>query len=334
VLQPPIEPMQAAPVDAMPDPAALAGGGVLEPKFDGWRALVFASPERVYLQSRSGKPLGMYFPDITRVVRAALPANVVLDGELIVWDQDRTSFALLQRRVASGARVLQIARQHPAHLVVFDLLQDADGTSLLDQPLAVRRDRLTDLLDGAPVELTLCPQTTSTDVAHEWLAAWTPAGIEGVVAKSLAGRYQPGKRGWLKYRTTFSTEAIVGGVTGSISDPQTLLLGRFDVHGRLRYVGRTHPVAPHLRRAVTALLVPAAHRRAGGVEHPWPRPLPARWSGQLGQPQPLNYQQTAPTLVAEVQVDGAYEYHRWRHGVRYLRPRTDLSVYDVPLIMP
>jgi len=93
-------------------------------------------------------------------------------------------------------------------------------------------------------------------------------------------------------------------------------------------------LAAQQRRAVADLLVLAAHRRSGGVEHPWPRPLPASWSGQLGQPRPLAYQQVAPTVVVEIEVDSAYEYQRWRHGVRYLRPRTDLSVYDVPLIMP
>jgi ATP-dependent DNA ligase len=324
--------MLAAAVDTMPDPAALRGGGVLEPKFDGWRAVVFCSHDGVYVQSRSGKPLGLYFPDVTRIVRTALPANVVLDGELIVWDQGRTNFALLQRRVAGGAQVLRVAHQYPAHLVVFDLLQGADGQPLLDQPLAVRRELLVALLDGAPTELALCPQTTSVEVAREWLSAWTPAGVEGVVAKGLAGRYQPGKRGWLKYRVRSGAEAIVGGVTGTITDPQILLLGRFDTQGRLRYVGRTHLLAPHLRRVLLHQLVAVVQRRSGAVDHPWPRPLPASWSGQLGQQRPLDYHPVAPTLVVEVEVDSAYEHHRWRHGARYLRVRGDLSIYDVPLI--
>jgi ATP-dependent DNA ligase len=226
-----------------------------------------------------------------------------------------------------------MARDHPAHYVVFDLLSDRDGTPLLDMPLAERRARLAILLDQAPAQLTLCPQTNDLTQTQEWLTTWTTAGIEGVVAKRSDSRYQPGRRGWLKYRTRSSTEAIIGGVTGTLHDPETLLLGRMDTAGRLRYTGRTHPLTTQQRRELAPLLTPAAHR-THGVEHPWPQPLPATWTGQLERPQPLPYHQVEPNLVAEIQVDTAYEHHRWRHRVRYLHPRLDMSPYDVPLLMP
>src|SRR5207249_2255270 len=117
----------------------------------GWRAIVFRSDGAVQLRSRTGLLLSAYFPDITQAVRESLPPAVVLDGELIVWQRNRTSFAMLRGRVTVGAQVLRIARACPAHYVVFDLLRDADGSDLLNAPLSERRARLADLLAGAPV---------------------------------------------------------------------------------------------------------------------------------------------------------------------------------------
>jgi ATP-dependent DNA ligase len=326
--------MLAGPVDALPAPEACAGGCAYEPKFDGWRCLVFCQPRGVYLQSRAGRPLAGYFPEIARICRQVLPADVVIDGELVVWEPEggRTSFALLQRRVSAGRRVLRLAMQHPAHLVVFDLLQ-ADGQPLLDTTLADRRARLAALLAEAPDQLALCPQTTQLSQAIEWLTAWTSAGVEGLVIKGLAGRYQPGRRGWSKHRFKTTTEAIIAGVIGSASDPHALLLGRFDHHDRLRYVGRTHPLTPAQRADLASALTPAIRwRRGAGIDHPWPRPLPASWTGQLGATEPVNYRQVEPEVVAEVRVDTAFEYGRWRHLAHHVRIRTDMSVYEVPLV--
>jgi ATP-dependent DNA ligase len=331
VLHPPIEPMLARPVRRVPTPDGCAGGCAYEPKFDGWRCLVFRQ-RGAYLQSRAGRPLAGYFPEIARICREALPAGLVVDGELVVWEPDRgrTSFALLQRRVSAGRRLLQVAVAHPAHLVVFDLLQ-ADGETLLDAPLADRRARLADMVAKAPEQLTLCPQTIDRERALEWFSTWTSAGVEGLIIKGLAGRYRPGRRGWLKYRSKTTTEAIVAGVIGSISDPEALLLGRFDHQDRLRYVGRTLPLTPAQRAELAGALTPAARRRGGGIHHPWPRPLPASWTGQLGATEPLNYRQVEPALVAEVRVDTAFEHGRWRHLARHVRVRTDMSIYEVLL---
>lgn len=315
--------MLAASVDAVPEGPGLA----YEPKWDGWRALAFHQPGAVYLQSRSGRNLTTYFPEIARAVRSTLPHGVVLDGELVVWEGERTNFALLQRRVTAGRQLTTVVRSHPANYVVFDLLAVPPDRTLLDAPLAQRRALLTDLLAAAPAHITLSPLATSVSEATEWLTTWTVAGVEGVMIKSLDGRYEPGRRSWQKYRAYHRTQAIIAGVTGTLGDPDTLLLGRLDPDGVLRYTGRTHPLTDVQRQELSPLLTPT---RPGGPAHPWPQPLPAAWSGQLDRPEPLPYVPVEPTLAAEIEVDTAYEHHRWRHRVRYLRPRLDLSVYDVP----
>jgi ATP-dependent DNA ligase len=334
MLRPPIEPMLAKAVLHLPELGVDGWDWRLEPKFDGFRVIAFRRPDDVFLQSRAGRPLAPYFPDIARLVGGALPANVVVDGELIVWqpDRHRTSFALLQRRLTAGARLLRVAHEHPAHLVIFDLLQDDNGQELLTQPLTHRRTRLADLLTDAPPQLPMCPQTNSPDEAVEWLNAWTATGIEGLIAKNGLGRYTPGRRGWLKYRVRATAEAIIGGVTGTLTQPETLLLGRLDATDRLRYTGRTGRLTTAQQSELAPLLASAPPARSGGIAHPWPQPLPASWIGQLDHPQPLLYWQVQPTVVAEIYVDTAFEHHRWRHPVRYLRVRSEMSVYDVPLL--
>jgi ATP-dependent DNA ligase len=305
-----------------------------EPKWDGFRAVAFRRENRVDLQSRSLKPLGTYFPEITRAIRAAVGPGVVLDGELIVWDdaRERSSFALLQRRISAGRHVNRYARRWPAHYVVFDLL--ADGSrSLLGLPLRERRRRLEQILARARNEVVLTPQTADLDVVREWIETWTETGIEGVVAKRLDRPYRPGQRGWRKHRTRSTTEAIVGGVTGWLSAPQTVLVGRLDSRGQLRYVGRSTPLTDAQRTELAQLLSrPVAQRRGAPVQHPWPQPLPASWSGQWERREPVRYVQVEPEIVAEILVDTAFEHSRFRHRVKYVRPRGDMSIYDVPIL--
>lgn len=320
--RPPLTPMLAAPAASLPTGPDL----VYEPKWDGWRALAFRGPDGVRLASRAGRDLTGYFPDVARTLRA-LPSGSVLDGELIVWAEGRTDFALLQRRVTAGRHLAALVRQHPAHFVVFDLLSDPATGSLLDLPLAERRDRLARLLADAPPDLVLCPQTTDVREAREWMRAWADVGVEGVVVKQRDGRYEPGRRGWRKIRAHRTVETLVGGVTGPASDPETLLVGRCDEQGRLRYLGRTHPLSRVQRRDLAGLLEPVA---AEG--HPWPQPLPGGWSGQLNPAPPLPYTPVRHDVVVEVEADTAYEHGRWRHRVRHLRPRLDLDAADLPVL--
>ncbi|GHJ52989.1 hypothetical protein Nm8I071_22960 [Nonomuraea sp. TT08I-71] len=240
----------------------------------------------------------------------------------------------MQRRVTACRALLRLARECPAPYVLFDLLADADGKVILDLPQSQRRARLQQLLTDAPAQLTLTPQTADMRQVSDWLLHWTvAAGIEGVVSKRLAGRYEPGRRGWSKFRTRIVTEAIVGGVTGSIRNPETVLLGRLDRRGRLRYTGRSHPLTTGQATELAALLTPPRLPRPSTVAHPWPQPLPASWSGQLDRPEPLPYVQVNPVVVAEIDADVAFEHQRWRHRVRYARTRPDTSIYDVPLLL-
>ncbi len=329
-IRPPLPPMRAAPVSGLPARRDV----LLEPKFDGWRCLAWTFPDRVLLQSRQGRTLSGYFPDLTRLMRGYLPVGVVVDGELVVWDpvRERTSFTALQQRVVAGRRLPMEIKLRPAHYVLFDLLVDPDGEHL-NQPLTARRARLEQLLAGAPPQLQLCPQTTDPAEARVWMTDWAAAGVEGIVIKDPAGRYEPGQARWGKFKTRATTEAVVGGVTGTISQPDTLLLGRYDPHGRLRYVGRTRPLPGSDRGELAAVLRPLVAQRPGvQARHPWPQPLPAAWSGQFGERRrPLPYTPVEPAVVVEVDVDVAFddEAGRWRHRVGMVRVRADLSPFDV-----
>jgi ATP-dependent DNA ligase len=336
VLRPPVQPMLAATVQQLPGADAYHGGTRYEPKFDGWRALAFTDRDGVYLQSRSGKPLGDYFPDVTRLLHDHLPPGVVLDGELVGWDPEsgRTSFSLLQRRVTAGRHISVEAAAHPTHLVVFDLLQDPDGRALLDRPLERRRTRLQRLLADAPPQVPLCPHTADMEQACGWLDSWTAAGVEGLVIKGANSRYQPGRRGWAKLKARRTTEAIVAGVTGNLHRPQTLLLGRLDATGRLRFIGRTVPLPPDAAHDLAHLLNPIPPSGATTSQHPWPNPLPAGWHGHFQHSQPEPYLPVEPVVVVEIDVDVAYEQGRFRHPVRYRRARADLAIDDAPLHTP
>ncbi|SCG15507.1 ATP dependent DNA ligase domain-containing protein [Micromonospora echinofusca] len=327
-----IEPMRAASITELP----VHGGRQLayEPKWDGWRCLASVTADQVLLQSRQGKNLTPYFPDVVRHLRANLPQGVVLDGELIIWDAalSRTSFTALQRRITAGRGLTREAAECPAHFVAFDLLADAGGGSMLDRPLVQRRARMTRLLASSPPQLSTCPQTLDIAEARRWMQEWAAAGIEGLVIKDLASCYTPGKAGWFKLKSRSTTEAIIGGVTGSATNPTSLLLGRFDAADRFRYVARTHALPAAQRRALAGLLPPLALQAAANHKHPWPHRLPAAWSAQLGDRQPLPYVRLQPVIVAEIETDAAYdlEYGRWRHPTRYVRLRADLSAHDVP----
>lgn len=307
-----------------------------EPKWDGFRLLVWRQDDQVRLQSRHGTDLSRYLPDLCAVLAAHLPPRVILDGEVISWDtvRGRTSFTQLQRRFTAGRRIDREAAEHPVHFVAFDVLRDLRGRVLLDKPLAARRQRLERLLVNAPPQLALCPQTDDQHVAETWYAEWPKAvGVEGVVAKNPAAPYTPGKAGWVKIKSRCSEEYILGGVTGTAQHPNSLLLGRLDAHGRLRFLAQTHPIRATQRAEVGEMLRPMAFR-GDGSGHPWPLPLPAAWSVDLTDRRPVHYLQVEPTVVVEVETDVARDgpLGRVRHRVRHLRVRADLAVTDVATV--
>jgi ATP-dependent DNA ligase len=265
------------------------------------------------------------FSEIHDAAIGQLPGDTGLDGELVVWESGCLAFKRLQQRLARrrGDDARAAARAWPVHLVVFDVLR-LDGIDLTAWPYARRRDALEILFAdaGLSAPFTLCPSTTDPATAREWLA-WTSAGLEGLCFKRLAEPYRAGARAWGKYKVRVITDAIVGAITGRVTAPSTLLLGRRDHTGALRYTGRTTTLARAVAAALAEVLAPAV----GG--HPWTgRTFTAGW----GTRDVLDVTLVDPQLVVEVVVDVARDgAGRWRHPVRLHRPRLDLSPDSVPL---
>ncbi|WP_405467189.1 ATP-dependent DNA ligase [Streptomyces canus] len=313
------EPMLAA---SVPE-SVLLPGWAGEPKWDGYRALVGRwYGGRVLIRSRAGGDLTGAFPEIVAAA-ADLPDDTALDGELVVWANDQLAFERLQqRRHRRAGAAAQAAAQWPAHFVAFDLLRLR--TDRTGQPYQERRRALEELFTGQQLQppWTLCPSTTDPQQAAAWLQ-WSSVGMEGLVFKRLDQIYVPGWRGWRKYRSRHSTEALIGAVTGTLAAPATALLGRFDAAGQLQYTGRTTVLNAAARRALARELQP------GRPGHPW-----TGWtfSAGWGSRQELNVRLVEPAIVAEVTVDVSLDAAgRWRHPVRLLRVRTDLAPSEIPL---
>ncbi|MCZ0210718.1 ATP-dependent DNA ligase [Streptomyces sp. UMAF16] len=295
-----------------------------EPKWDGFRAqLAVHTGGRVLLRSRQGTDMTSAFPEIREAALAQLPADTGLDGELVVWESGRIAFERLQQRLARrGTGAVGAARQWPAHYVVFDLLHA--GTNLTGWPYQRRRAALEALFadHGLQAPLTLCPSTTDPSAAREWLE-WTAAGLEGLCFKRLDEPYVRGARSWRKYKVRATTEAIVGAVTGSLTAPRTVLLGRYDAAGRLQFTGRSTTLSQAAGRALADLLAPPTGA------HPWQGwTFSAGWGTQRA----LDVLLVEPGVVMEVAVDVARDSAgRWRHPARPHRIRTDVDVAQVPL---
>ncbi|MEU5810714.1 ATP-dependent DNA ligase [Streptomyces sp. NPDC047718] len=330
VLRPPVEPMLAQAAESVPGPAVLRAGVAYEQKFDGHRALVFTPSDpggRVLVQTRRGSLIHDRFPDLAAAAERQLPGGLVLDGELLVWDPDagRLSFEGLQGRTAArGRSAAGLAARWPAYFVAFDVLQQ-DGEELLALPYAERRARLENLFTDHALTApwTLCPMTTEVATAREWLQSWTDvSGVEGILIKPLTSRYLPGYRGWSKIRRRDTTEAVIGAITGTLTRPQLLVLGRHDHDGRLRAVGRTVPLRPDASRQV------GEHLAAAGPRHPW---TGVQFAAAWGSRDVLDAVLVRPELVAEVSADRAVDRGGvFRHPLRFQRLRLDVSVADVP----
>lgn len=315
--------MDAAGADAghpVPDPALLPGWAG-EPKWDGFRALFSMDAGRVVLRSRRGTDLAPAFPEVA-AARGQLPDATALDGELVVWEAGRLAFERLQERLQRrAAKASRLAQEWPAHFVAFDVLRLA-GQDTTAWPYRRRRAALETLFTERRLTApwALCPSTTDPDVVTEWLT-WTAVGLEGLLFKGLDSLYLPSVRGWRKYKVRESQDAIVGAVTGSLAAPRSLLLGRLDTDGRLRYVGRSTTLSEAAGATVASLLSPAA----GG--HPW-----TGWtfSAAWGTKETLTVTLVQPNLVVEVDVDVARDIAgRWRHPARLHRTRPDVSPGEV-----
>jgi ATP-dependent DNA ligase len=316
-LRPPYAPMEARVVDEIP----VGPGWQYEPKWDGFRCLAFRDGDRIELQSKSGQPLARYFPEVVANLRSLSARTFVLDGELVIPVDGHLSFDdLLQRIHPAASRVERLSRERPAVLIVFDLLVDAAGRSLVDRPLRERRPRLegfaAKLLAGRD-DVRLSPATEDAGQAQAWLDTAGPT-LDGIVAKRVDLPYQTGERtGMQKVKRRRTADCVVGGFryASNSSTVGSLLLGLYDSDGLLHHVGFTSGFPAAARTALLGKLRPLVEepgftgRAPGG---------PSRWSTERsGKWTPL-----APRLVAEVSYDH-WSGDRFRHGTRFLRWRPD-----------
>jgi ATP-dependent DNA ligase len=319
----PIEPMLAKLARELP-----TGDLLYEPKWDGFRCLVFRDGDELLLQSRNRKPLDRYFPELQAPLRALLPDRVVVDGELVVPVGDALDFDALSERIHPAAsRVATLAERWPARYVAFDLLA-IDGEDLTAAPFVERRERLEAVLAGASPPLHLTPATRDPAVAADWFARFEGAGLDGVIAKPLGDRYAPGKRTLLKVKQQRTADVVVGGFRWHKDGEGvgSLLLGLYDAEGRLRHIGVASSFTAARRRQLVEELAPFRPAAGGSLDHPWldgggttasPRD-PSRWSAGKD----TSWEPVRLALVAEV----AYEQlqgDRLRHGARFLRWRPD-----------
>jgi ATP-dependent DNA ligase len=314
----PYEPMEAESADALP-----AGDGwQYEPKWDGFRCLAFRDGERVRIQSKAGKPLERYFPDVVESL-AALGANrFVLDGEIVIPVDGRLSFDELLLRVhPAESRVRTLVEAHRARLVVFDLLVDERGRSLTGLPLEERRQRLEAFAArhfGGDDALTLSEATRRVETARRWLAGGRGGDLDGVVAKRLDLPYRSGERdGMLKVKRARTADCVVGGFRyaskgGGIG---SLLLGLYDGDGLLHHVGFCSSFTAKERATLGAKLEPL--RKPPGFTGRAPGG-PSRWSTERS----AQWEPVAPKLVVEVGYDHVTG-GRFRHGTKFLRWRPD-----------
>jgi len=333
-IPPPIEPMLAKAADGLPD----GEGWLYEPKWDGFRVLAFRDGEELYLQSRELKPLDRYFPELRAPLLARLPDRCVVDGEICIAGPKGLDFeALLLRIHPAASRVKLLAAEQPASVVLFDLLALGDR-DLREAPLAERRERLEGALGGAGGQLHVTPATRDRAAAADWFERFEGAGLDGVVAKRLDGRYQPGVRAMVKVKHARTADCVVAGFrwhkTGPGTEVGSLLLGLHDAEGVLHHVGVCSSFSAKFRRELAATRAP---RREGAMEHhPW-RDW-AEWSAGGGNPdrrlpgatsrwnqgKDLSWEPLRIERVCEVAYDHL-QGDRFRHATHFVRWRPDRS---------
>ena len=322
-VMPPVRPMLAKSVPDVPN-----GDYLYEPKWDGFRCIVFRDGEQVELGSRNEKPLTRYFPEVVAAVLAQLPPRCVVDGEIVIAGEGRgLDFeALLQRVHPADSRVQMLARTTPASFVAFDLLA-LDGESLLDRPTSQRRALLAQALAGVTAPVHLTPATEDATTAREWFTLFEGAGLDGVMAKPLAGPYAPDKRTMLKIKHARTADCVVGAFRWHKSGPVvgSLVLGLHDEAGRLQHVGVCASFPMARRAALVEELQP--YLLGEGQDHPWlgelgserrPGGEPSRWN----RVKDTSFVPLRPELVVEVAYDHM-EGARFRHTAQFRSWRPD-----------
>jgi len=273
-LKPPIDPMLAKLADVLP-----VGDYLYEPKWDGFRALVFRDKDEVYLQSRDARPLDRYFPELHASLLDRVPKNCVLDGEIVIATSQGLDFDALQLRLhPSASRVEKLARETPAAFIAFDLLA-VGSRNLLSLPQADRRDELTRLLEGIESPVYLTPMTRDRKVALDWLKRFEGAGLDGVIAKPAGAAYQPGKRAMVKVKHVRTADCVVAGFRWHKSGGEavgSLLLGLYNERDILQHVGVASSFTMTMRRQLAKELAPL--RKNAMKDHPW-----RDWAGAAGE---------------------------------------------------
>ncbi len=316
-----MEPMLSAPGDGIPT----GDSWEYEPKWDGFRTLVFRDGDKVELISRGAKPMTRYFPELVPALRTLRDDRIVLDGELIVVaGAHGLDFGALQQRIhPADSRVQMLSKQTPAWYVAFDLLA-AGGEDLRALPLGERRKRLEALLKGVKSPIFLTPYTRDSKTANQWFEQFEGAGLDGVMAKSWKGEYVPGKRLWVKIKHQRTADCVVIGWRKS-SDGSTLgalLLGLYDAEGTMHYVGHTSSFTAAERKELIAKLKPLQMEIP---EEEW-RANPGRMPGGMSRwsrGKDTEWVAVRPELVCEVTYDKLEAGERFRHATGFVRWRTD-----------
>jgi ATP-dependent DNA ligase len=324
-VMPPVAPMLSKAVPSIPE-----GPFSYEPKWDGFRSIVFRDGDEVEIGSRNERPMTRYFPDIVAAVRANLPDKCVIDGEIIVVVGDRLEFEVLQQRIHPAAsRVRLLSQETPASFIAFDLLA-LDGTDYTQRPFEDRRAALEQVLADAQAPIHVTPATRDHDLATEWFSQFEGAGLDGVVAKPLAGTYQPDKRTMFKIKHERTADCVVAGYRVHKSGPDSigsLLLGLYKDSGELASVGVIGAFPAARRKELFSELQPLV---TTFDHHPWawakqeegtrtPRSSEfSRWNAKKD----LSFIPLRPELVVEVRYEHM-EGDRFRHTAQFLRWRPD-----------
>ena len=330
-VKPPLEPMLAKLEKEIPR----GDGWRYEPKWDGFRAIVFRDGDEIRLGSRGQKEMQRYFPELVEALAGALPNRCVVDGEIIVASGGMLDFEVLQQRIhPAESRVNRLAKETPSSFVAFDLLAH-DKTNLMKQPLSERWDLLSSMIKVRPTAATmksilspktrvvLTPQTRKADEAASWFEDLEAAGLDGVIAKRDDLTYQPGKRAMVKVKHQRTIDCVVGGyrIHKSGEGVGSLLLGLYDGDGVLHHVGAAGAFSTVTRREMIDILQPLE----GGEGFPGGVILggPSRWRQQEKDWIPLK-----PKLVCEVAYDHFQGGWRFRHLAQFIRWRKDRKPKD------
>jgi ATP-dependent DNA ligase len=312
-VMPPFAPMEAKVQAELPRGDAWQ----YEPKWDGFRAVVFKDGDEIVVHSRNSKPLSRYFPELVPAVQQLQPKRMVLDGEIVIFTGYGTDFDAMTLRIHPAAsRVNMLAKEQPSTFIAFDLLADGEE-SLLEQPLRVRRTRLEKMLGPRPESIYISPVTRERETAIGWLKEYQGTGLDGIVAKRVESVYKPGERAMIKVKEQRTADCVVGGFRWGNDGKRvgSLLLGVYQ--GRtLEYIGHTSGFDDGERRDLLKLLEPLR----GGTSFEGGRAPggPSRWS----QDRDPGWEPLRPELVCEVAFD-RLENGRFRHGVGFVRWRPD-----------